>query len=306
MLFGSVTLSIFVFATSVQNEALFVFTFLLITLGLLAMIMTNSNLRKIKISSPKEIVTSSGDTFLIHSTVETNSGLPHLGLCLIAIADKEKQSIKYKKIIDKKIDAFGIRMKIDIPGVHFIRELRAASIYPTGMFCAWKTKSVQVPIYVAPKAVNHLNKRQVSIPSDENDDKSEEVSNSIIDGIDEFEAHKEYIHTDRTSRIDWKVSARLQKLHVREYGATDEVTATKMIRLADYAVLSPKAALEQICFEVEGCFRAKKGFGLDLGSSSVAIGVGVHHFDKCRLELAKLFDSIDTSPTNMSREESAV
>ena len=288
-LFGGLTLGTLLFASIMRNESIYIFTFILITLGLLGMVMTNFNLRGITFTVTIPDWIYKDQKASLRLKLDSSSKVPHIGLIATAKTTHDAVFQNYQDVV--KIDK--LDLQIDFTGTKrgpiTIANVTLGSLYPIGMFYAWLQNKTHKTVYVVPQPIDHLSD-QTNLVGEELQAEEEETPSKKVLGNDLFKEHKLYKTGDKISRIDWKVTAKFQKTFIRTYESEENHHLDPMVRYSDCEHLGLENALEQMSFWLSQKMTARQPFGVELGAFKSTIDFSKHHYNMCLIELAKFND----------------
>ena len=269
-LFALLCLSVFLVGSWSRREPLFIITFALVTLGLLAMIMTNGNLSKIDCQVlPSEPAAAGTPLNMRLQLIQKNSD-PSIGLQVSFMGGKKfEAALAGSKTI-------GYHLKEEEPRLINMTRVRVSSVYPVGLFFAWRLYAVDGETFIYPKPINHLDNRSRLGDAEAGTEPS--LASSF--GSSEFEDHKPYYTGDNPRRIDWRVAARRDELLTRVY--YDEANQSpKIARWADTEGLPHSERLEQLSYWLLENSKSGGRFGLELPERSIDLGYGKGHLYEC-------------------------
>lgn len=250
--------------------------FLLVGIGLVAMIHTFRNLHALTISPGRCEPVFAGETANFELILDNDRSTPRLALefaadpartVLVTVNGKNRTKMKVPVLTEK-------RGWLDLPRV------RLATRYPLGLFVAWSylQPSLRCLVYPSPLAV--------PLPEASATEASGERSGD--GGQEDFAGFRERQPADSPRHIAWKASARqgeTQPLLVKQFagGAQLELILDWELTPADWPLEKRIACLTGWVLAAEA---AQASYGLRLPGQHIASGHGEQHQSTCLKALA--------------------
>lgn len=264
--FGAVCLLLFGIGFASTNNAVYFLCFLMVALGSQSLILTNRMTEKIKIT---QVTTE--DFFA------DEVGRVRFGLHNPTPEDLQNMQLSFAKDSVVEVERLrggdrrdiGIPYSVKEPGVYKIPALRISSDYPYHFSRSWKKYFVDASVWVYP-ARRGSSQFAIAAYSSRNNESQ---------NLDEFKGHREYQTSDSPRSIDWKVTARVQQVMVKEY---DPQTSRKLtLRWEDCAQTSEADKKSQLSLWID--LAEKNGFeyALELPSRQLTYGHGPQHRTEC-------------------------
>jgi uncharacterized protein (DUF58 family) len=155
-----------------------------------------------------------------------------------------------------------------------------ATRYPFGLFRAWTWLHMPLECVVFPR------------PSERDDlppPSSTDVGSAqdTLRGEEDFAGLRVFHAGDAPSRIAWKVYARGQGLHVKQYAGTS--VASHVFDFDELTGLDVESRLSLMTRWVLDAHTAGRAYGLRLPGTTLAVNLGPQHRDRCLTALA-LYD----------------
>lgn len=176
--------------------------FLLLGLGLIAILQTARNLRDIEVLSVHIEPNFAGQPTTAWVTVKNKSDALKLNI-VITIEEKKKLATFTFDVIEPMSTAT-LSATVTLPttrGEHPLRRLRVGTTYPYALFQTWTFLETDQKFLVYPALLYN----SPHLPEIENK------------GGDDFSGHKTYEPTDKLSRVDWKIYSRQQQMMVKQF-----------------------------------------------------------------------------------------
>lgn len=158
-----------------------------------------------------------------------------------------------------------------------------ATRHPLGLFRAWAVVHPEYSGVAWPRPAER-GRRPPGVETDTGG------AQDHAKGDEDFAGLKPYQAGDSLRRIAWKVYARGQGLHTKQYAGTDVVS--HIFDWDSLAGLDVEARLAQICRWVLDAHDGGEAFGLRLPGLAIEPNIGTAHCQRCLTALA-LFDQAD-------------
>lgn len=189
-----------------QNNLVFMMAFLFLSLGLVAILQTARNVRDIEIAHIEIEPNFPGVETDVFITLKNPTPDIKLQLEVRFELDQKKFRFRTASVPGKSFTEIRARLKLpNRRGFYPVRRIGIYTTFPYSLFTAWKYSKKTNEVIVFPQPIGQ--------------DLRSQFSN--IYGED-FSGHKSYETGDRPSRIDWKVFARSQTYHVRQFNDGNE------------------------------------------------------------------------------------
>ena len=260
-------------AINYDNNLIFAFTFLLVGLGLVAMLHTYRNLVHLEFRS------GPGRPGFVGGRIEFR-------LWLRAADGRARQIIEMQNadgsraVTDAEPAASAIRLERNAVrrGRLALGKLTVATQFPLGLFRAWSDLDVvqTEPVYPAPAPPGEPPQ---AVAVDERGARA-----GAWAGADDFRGLRRYRPGDSLRQIDWKALAREQGLLTKQFGGA--LPPEDWLDFASAHDTDPEARLSRLCRWVLDAEQAQRRYGLRLPGMTIAAGQGEAHRDRCLLALA--------------------
>jgi uncharacterized protein (DUF58 family) len=153
--------------------------------------------------------------------------------------------------------------------VQTLPPLRISSDFPFHFARSWKKHYSTLTFGVFP-----ARKGQLEFPARAFADLNLQTPNQ-----DDFKSHRDYQNTDSQRRIDWKVTARMDKMMVKEY---DQQTTTKVtLRWDDCPQPSDDEKKSQLSLWIDLAEKKNFEYALRIPGASLDFGKGPQHRLQC-------------------------
>ena len=255
----------------------YLLTFLLTSMGGVAMFHTFRNLLRLSISPGRVEPVFAGDTAHF-SIVLANPTLPRyaIGIKRAQIRDAEPS---FGDASEETSTTFQIPMMAVNRGHLKCGRLEIFTEYPVGLFHAWSYVDFGTPCLVYPKPDPGAG----ALPLDMH---ARGEGNVPVRGDEEFQSLRAYRAGDTPRQIAWKALARGQGLLVKEFGAT--ASADLWLDYDALQNLPMEQRLGRLTWWVLEAERSQIPYGLKLSARSIRPSLGQKHRDEC-LEALALF-----------------
>jgi len=253
-----------------QNNLVFMMAFLVLSLGLIAILQTARNLRSLELISLHIEPSFAGTSTIAWLTLKNNSDSIKLNIQATLETKKNKKwaIAEFNEIAGKSTAT--IKVKILLPdqrGLHSLRRMRLSTSYPYSLFYIWTFLKITQKYLAYPKPLG-----QMTLPG------------TLQKNGEDFSGHKNFTASDSFKRIDWKIFSRRQELFIKEFN--DGIQKKIKIEYPQGSNLDTEALLSQLTLWTD--FAEKNGYEyqLVLPQQSTALGNGPLHLHACLERLA--------------------
>lgn len=156
--------------------------------------------------------------------------------------------------------------------------IRLNTEFPLSLFHAWAYVESAYQLVVYPKPIDYSRNPNFTI------DASLEDNNPISKGDDEFNGHKSYQIGDSFSRVDWKASSRGMGIFTKQYSGSGH--STLWLDWDATAGLDTEARISQLSYWIVEAHQAEKNYGLRLPNVTVNPNNSETHFHEVLTALA--------------------
>ena len=251
-----------------QNNSVFMMAFLLLSLGLIAILHTARNIRDVDILSIIVDPGFAGSETSVKVTAKNHSHIK-FGLALELKTKETKTELKIEEIPSLSTTVHSTRFLLPPKrGNHRFSRIKLSTSYPYGLFTSWTFLKLDSQIIAYPKPSG------IDIQQ-----------NSYFVGQEDFSGHKTYEKSDNPSRIDWKVYSRRNVLVTKEFKSGTEVE-----HLFDWSKISlpdSESKLSQLSLWLTQAHKANHQYRLILPALDTQLSRGLAHYRKCMAHLAE-------------------
>lgn len=270
-------ISMIMIGATYANNLVFLLAFTLFSLGIMIMIQTNEQLKKV--SFEKVILTHgyANEIFLLKVLVKNETDNVVSGIQARVTIEKKNFSSEAADIQPQSSGYLEIPVTWPRRGQLNVSHVRLFSIWPAGFFYSWaptKLQNENLFIYPSPKGTRSLPEPVAARNLN---------SDSTGKGGEDFSQHKVYVNGDNLKRIDWKIYARNRLLQTKifEDGASVEYPLKLKVLENENEV-----NLSQLSSWVKKLSEEGKVFSLSLNGAHFEASSGSEHFHKCMRALA--------------------
>jgi uncharacterized protein (DUF58 family) len=264
--FGVVCILLLGIAFVSTNNAVYFLCFLLTVLGIQSLILTNSNSDRLdigKIEVEDFFADEAG-----FAKVSVHNPSPEV------LRDLDLEISTAKPLRIEALDVNARReLRVALPtlamGVHTVPPLRISSEFPFFLSRSWKKFYSDSKFYVFPARKG----------ASEFSAEAHAQAQALQQSFDDFKNHRDYQMTDSPSRIDWKVSARVQKTLVKEYESQTSVKV--VLRWEDCPQISDEDKKSQLSLWIDLAEKKNFEYSLVLPNRHIALGRGPQHRQQC-------------------------
>jgi|SRR5215469_13485983 len=274
LLYGAMVFVMLLGSMNYANSMGFMLTFLLASLGVVAMNAIHANLLGLELSIGRAAPVFAGETARFHLGVRNPGKRGRVGVTLGAEDDD--------RTVTSNVDA-GEASIAPVPrlttqrGWQELGRMSLETTYPLGLFRAWSYVYLDWRVLVYPRPADQapplpqpLGGRGLGRPNDQ--------------GEDDFSGLRQYQRGDSPRRIAWKASAREQELLTKRFTGVGEET-----RWLDWSLLPnlpDERRLAVLCRWVLQAHAAGLVYGLKLPGLMLQPAAGDEYRDRCLKALA--------------------
>ncbi|RBP48326.1 DUF58 domain-containing protein [Arenicella xantha] len=274
--FSLILIALFGIAIKFNNQAAFMMLFILIAIGLVAMIYTHNNVIGLAISSQPSKSVFLGEPSTFPVTLSNSSAKQRSAIWLICggfhrlshLDAGESQSVELKLPTLQR-------------GYLTCDPITLSSQFPIGLFFCW-TKQYKSPhrCLVYPQPLN-----LIPLPNDGSNEGQQQQTANIRLGAEDFAGMKSYQPGDRIRDIHWPSLAKTNKLVSIQY----ENQSNSSVNLSWFALptsLGQEDRLSQLCYWIIQAEQDGVRYQLEMPNHTVAFDKGLTHFHTCLRVLA--------------------
>jgi uncharacterized protein (DUF58 family) len=277
--FAALLLVMLLGAVNYSNSLAFALTFLLSSVGLVAMLHTYRNLLHLGVDIGPLAPVFCGDTLRAAVLLDNSDHNARYAIQL----QFPQQAVE---LVDVAADG---RQRIQLPlptqkrGRHPLPRITLRTRFPLGLFNAWAHAQRDAHYLVYPTPDNN---HPLSL-----DKQSQfQASGDRGQGADDFAGLRNYHSGDSLRHVHWKTLARQQGMHTKQFGG-DRVEQL-WLEWDQLAGLETEARLSRLCRWILDAEAAQLDYGLRLPQQFIPLGRGPDHHRRC-LEALALFPTED-------------
>ena len=198
-----------------NSVALFAYTMLLVSLGIMTMLLTNSNLTQVAVEYPMEMICCEGQEINLQVLLRSKKGSECLNLSLECFSkDRSLGLVKQISILKNRELSCSIPICIDHCGIVVVDAIKVSSSYPLGLFRTWTIINSHIKLYAHPKPEGkNLQKKQQAF----NDLSQEIQSHEKGSEPEDYYGLRAFRLGDSMFHVDWKAAARSRELLIKEW-----------------------------------------------------------------------------------------
>ncbi len=274
LLFLALVVLMFVNGVNYQNNLIFSFSVLLLSIFITAIVVTYQNMAGLIISAGHGEAVFSGKSTLLHLTIEHASRKTKDGLRL---GFDRVDSLSLNQIKSKR--QVKLNFKTHTRGYLTVPRITLYSVFPLGLFTSWTWIRLEFEgvVYPRPQFLPYQYVGQ--------SEPGEEVAQHIMSsGIDDFRGFRKYQSGDSLKHVAWRQFAKTNQLLTKEF---EQPQAQG--HWLDWDALpgfSMEHRLQILCGWVVRSHEENREYGLSLPSLKIAAGRGDLHQQACLNALA--------------------
>lgn len=272
--FGSTGLILFFLAVGYANNLIYIFVFLLISVAVTSIVITNRNVDALKFTLNKPSPVFAEEPASIPLQVENTKTYPLWDFEFLFQSSPELSH--ENKIAEKSAEVISVPFSTKTRGPLTLPRLIIRSSFPFGLFRAWKVQREMPTVLVYP-----ARKGQHLFPSNA-------VGSETPQTAGLFRDLRPFQSADSTMRIDWRASARRQELLIKTYEEGDKPLLHFHWQQTSF-IHDSEQRLSQLALWVDEAEKRGHEYSLDLGTKKLAMSRGRQHHHECleMLALAK-------------------
>lgn len=296
LLFGGIAFVLLLMSMGYANNLLYFYVFFLISIAVTGMWVTNKNVDRISIKQIKSDYLFATEPGQLLIGIDQNQNTKRNRFSQFLFPSKESFNLQIKTIADQtwiegspkiidQIDNGLVTLDCIAPrrGPMKSPRIEIESTFPFSMLRAWKYGQSENEFLVYPERKG--SKSLPSILSASDDERRLLDAESQDDQTGLFSHHREFQNNDPVYRIDWKRSAKFDKLFVKKFEESrshkQAITWGMTSHLGD-----PEARLSQMSLWTDLCEKSGFEYRLILPNGNTGFDRGEGHFKKCMSMLA--------------------
>ena len=265
-------------AAAYANNLVYLLTFLLSAILLIAMAEAHNNMRSLFVYRVETEPGAEDETVKVKIWVKNDSSQPKFSI-FAGFRKKDLKEVKSEVslIPQKSVGYLELNLPVTERGVFDLPDIRLFTIFPLGLFYCWRIHKAENKYFVYPKPVG-----QQSLPFKKAGFGEED--NPLSVGGDDFRGHANYQQGESQKHIDWKAFARGRPLMVKKFDLGDPRIRHLSFDEVQGGTLETK--LRQLSSWIWKCHRNQDVYQLSLKNKSTEPGLGIHHLKECLVMLA--------------------
>lgn len=270
------SLVLFFLAVGYANNLIFIFFFMLISVALTGMVVTNRNVKKINFVELQNLFIFAQEQSKIPVYLKNSSLINSLELEIFFEKFKAK-AVLFSISANTEI-TIGIPFEFSRRGRITLPRLIVQSTFPFGLLRAWRNFRVsEANLIVYPARIGQKEFPQILMNG----------AKLLSTGI--FRDHRIYRSGDSVRRIDWKASARRRELLIKSYEEPEKPTLHFFWEQTEH-LLDFEERVSQLTVWVDQAEQLQCEYSLHMGSQHIIQGRGREHWHNC-LELLALVNA---------------
>ncbi|MCG8472916.1 MAG: DUF58 domain-containing protein [Desulfobacterales bacterium] len=284
-LFTLVVIAMIFGSLNYNNNAGFLFAFLLSSMCMVSTFYTQKNLANLTVVSQKHTPVFAGETIWFHLAIKSHHKTRYKITAGFPGQKEATHDIPHKETV-----IFRVCLETKTRGKFKPQRIILSTTYPFGLFRTWVVLRPDFDYVVFPEPLPH------PFVATHQKGQSEGHGTSNDPGSDDFRELITYRPGDPINRIAWKTLARGQGLWTRTFEA--EQGPPVFINWRDLTTTDHEKRISQLCFLITQAYQQSKTFGLMLPGLTIPAkqGSGVAHRDQCLTALAMMPQSTEAGP----------
>jgi uncharacterized protein (DUF58 family) len=264
--FGFICILLLGIGFASANNAVYFLCFFMVALGSQSLILTNRNIEKLKVLQVSIEDFFADEVGTVRALVH-NSTQDDMENVLFEVSPDGNLLIDKLKAGERR--EILIPFKIPQEGIHQVAGLKISSEFPYHFSRSWKKFYHEVKAYVYPARTGSS---QFALSAH-----TQRIQES--QSLDDFKGHRDYQKSDSPRSIDWRVTARVQKIMTKEF---DPQSSRKLtLRWEDCPQTSEAEKKSQISLWVDLAEKNNMEYALDLPTRRLSYGQGPLHKAEC-------------------------
>ncbi|MFT6098576.1 MAG: hypothetical protein ACJAYF_001118 [Arenicella sp.] len=283
--FALILIALFGIAVKFDNQSAFMMLFILVAVGLIAMVYTHNNVIGMSMGSHPSRPVFLGSPAVFPITLSNPSGKPRHAVWLIAGGFHQLSTL-----VGGDQQTIEVRLPTVQRGFFPCEPVNLSSLYPIGIFFCWTKRFVsdeRCLVYPQPLDL-------VPFPEDGSNHGKEEANANVRLGAEDYAGMKNYQDGDRMRDIHWPSLAKTNKLVSIQY----ENHSNSSVNLSWFNLplsLSIEDRLSQLCYWVINAEKNGQRYQLEMPNHTIEFDKGMNHYHACLRVLALWGDNTDVS-----------
>lgn len=274
ILYGVMLLALLIGSINYSVSLGFFVTFLLTSLGNIAMLHTWRNIvyLDVHLLSAKPVFVGDSATVLIQVSEPKNRAR-------FAITAHFASHLAHTEdITPNESQLFPLQITIHKRGYVACPRITLYTEFPLSIFHAWAYFESTFQLLAYPQAISYLANPATSA------DTNAEGGNALSKGDDEFNGHKTYVVGDSFSRVDWKASSRGMGILTKQFSGNGQ--SALWLDWDATMGLETEARISQLSYWVVDAYQAQQTFGLRLPNITLSPNNTEAHYHESLTALA--------------------
>lgn len=274
-------IALWVLGTNYQNNLILALAFFMVSLFVLAILITFQNLNRLDIHFVHAAETFVGDELYLKFSLENMSNSWREELCLFWQGEAYTKDHYFSCAPRSDLEC-SVPLSVHRRGKLCAPRMGLQSVFPFGIIRCWTWLNwdVDAVVYPQPKS----GRLGVSAKT------SDELGDGLhpVQGSDDFSGLKEYVAGDSLRRVSWKTYAKGRGLFIKSFD--ESLSAEKWLDFSSVRGTNIEEKLSILCFWVLHYHQENENFGLRLPNVIIEPSSGLAHRKTCLHALA-LFGS---------------
>ena len=274
--YGLILVSLFGIAIKFDNQAAFMMLFILISVGLVAMVYTHNNVIGLSLNSQPSKSVFLGEPATFPVTLKNASRKERHAVWLICAGFHRLCTLK-----PGESEQVELKLPTVQRGYLQCEPINLSSQFPIGVFFCWTKRFISDQrCLIYPQPLN-----LVPFPSDGSNQGKQQANSQIRIGAEDFAGMKSYQPGDRLRDIHWPSLAKTNKLVSIQY----ETHSNSSVNLSWFSLpntLSTEDRLSQLCYWVIEAEQSAIRYQLEMPNQTIEYDTGLTHFHECLRVLA--------------------
>jgi len=262
-------------ATNYQNSLGFVWSFLMLAIGLLTILKSFNNLKGLALTGLSCQAVFAGEKAKFLIAARSEKGAFSLGFGF------KGQTQQWLDIPPNESISFELQQEMPLRGWHQSTRIYLHSEYPLGLLRCWSWIDLNQKVLVFPKPQQppEVNK-YFQIEAD--------PAKGTLQPGDDFEDSRRYQEGDSPRHIDWKVYAKTEKLYTKKF--EKPVSNEIWLDFDQFEGIDKELRLSFLSYLVIKSELSNQPYGLKLGNQTIGPSQGDKHQYHCLAALATFGD----------------
>ncbi|WNW10742.1 DUF58 domain-containing protein [Pseudomonas sp. DTU_2021_1001937_2_SI_NGA_ILE_001] len=257
-----------------QNSLAYALTFLLLSLGVLAILHTYRNLSALVLSASATRAVFVGETVLLRLRLDS-TGQSHQAIGV----GWSREQLQCRDVASNGHSELELALPSQARGWLKAPRIRVESVFPLGLLRAWTWLDLEQSVLIYPQPVAGRIPLLAGVQPHAEDD----GQLTRGQGVDDYQGLRNYVPGDNLRRLHWKAWSRGQGLLVKEFSdlSGHDLCLDFMAMAGDI-----EERLSRLCYWVLELSQRQQPFALRLPGYEVAADSGEGHRDTCLRALA--------------------